>query len=336
MEKEYQMEKKEAELIDYLDIIWKRKWIIILGTFLCMVIAGIVSFVVKPVYEIDAIVQPGKFFVENESGNIEQIVVEQPQQIADKINHRSFDTLIAVELGIQISELSELKADSIRDTLLTRVWTKSSDVAMGKKALTMLLDLIKSDMDEKIEVELDNINADIKENEIEKERRAQEIGILKNKLQIIKQRKQDLAEEMKTARVKIEELEKEQLGVLKKENRSEMESLGLLLYSNEIQQSFRYLDILNEKLSNEKLQEENVNSALQEENATIDKLDNTIANLKERKGRIDHTKIIKEPTRSVYPVFPRKKLNVLIAAVLGFVVFTLLAFFLDYLEIKKA
>jgi len=336
MEKEYQMEKKEAELIDYLDIIWKRKWIIILGTFLCMVIAGIVSFVVKPVYEIDAIVQPGKFFVENESGNIEQIVVEQPQQIADKINHRSFDALIAVELGIQISELSELKADSIRDTLLTRVWTKSSDVAMGKKALTMLLDLIKSDMDEKIEVELDNINADIKENEIEKERRAQEIGILKNKLQIIKQRKQDLAEEMKTARVKIEELEKEQLGVLKKENRSEMESLGLLLYSNEIQQSFRYLDILNEKLSNEKLQEENVNSALQEENATIDKLDNTIANLKERKGRIDHTKIIKEPTRSVYPVFPRKKLNVLIAAVLGFVVFTLLAFFLDYLEIKKA
>jgi LPS O-antigen subunit length determinant protein (WzzB/FepE family) len=329
------MDGKEIELIDYLNIIWRRKWLIIGGTLLCVIIAAVFSVLTKPVYEIDAIVQPGKFFIENQSGHIEQIVVEQPQQIADKVNHRSFDVLIAAELDIDISELSELKSDSIRDTLLTRVWTRDSDTERGQKVLTLLLDFIKRDMDEKIDVEIDNINADIKENEIEKERRTQEIEILKKKLKIIGQRKRDLAEEMKSVKVKVEELEKEQLSVLKKENKSELESLGLLLYSNEIQQSFRYLDILNEKLSNEKLQEENVNSALQQEKATIGKLDNTIANLKETMGRIDLTKIVKNPTRSVYPVFPRKKLNVLIAAILGLVVFTLLVLFLDYLESKK-
>lgn len=330
------MERKEVEFIDYLNILWKRKWIIIVGTLLCMIFAGVLSFILKPVYEIDAILQPGKFFIENQTGNIEQIVVEQPQQIADKVTHKSFDALIAADLAIDVSELSELKADSIRDTLLTRIWIRDTDPELGKKALNSLLEHVKNDMDEKIDVEIDNINARIKENEIEKERRTQGIGILKKKLRIISQRKQDLTEEMKAVKAKVQELEKEQLSVLKKENKSEMESLGLLLYSNEIQQSFRHLDILNEKLSDEKLEEEDVNSAIQGENAMINKLDSRIANLKKRKGRIDHTKIVKEPTRSLYPVFPKKKLNVLIAAILGFVVFTLLAFFLDYLESKKA
>ncbi|NQS89137.1 hypothetical protein HQ584_05050 [Patescibacteria group bacterium] len=142
-------------------------------------------------------------------------------------------------------------------------------------------------------------------------------------------------EEMKLLKDRIQELEKEHMSVLKKENKSEMESLGLLLYSNEIQQSFTYYDILNEKFSDEKLEEEDVNSALQVEHSEIDLVDNQIANLRERKGRIDHTKIIKTPTRSLYPVFPKKKLNILVAAVLGFIVFTLLSFFLEYVESKK-
>ncbi len=329
------MEEKKVELFDYLNIILKRKWIIIFGTLLCLIIAGIVSFLLKPVYEIDAIIQPGKFIVQNQAGNFEQVVVENPLQIADKVKYKSFDTLIAVELGIDLSQLPEIKADNIRDTLLTRIWIRNHDVERGKKILDSLIDFIKSDIDEKVNIEINNIDSVIKGKEIEKERRSQEIEILKKKLQIFGQRRKDLLEEMKSLKDRIQELEKEQMSVLKKENRGEMESLGLLLYSNEIQQSFTYYDILNEKLSDEKLEEEDVNSALQEEHSQIDLVDNQIANLRERKGRIDHTKIIKTPTRSLYPVFPKKKLNILVAAVLGFIVFTLLSFFLEYMESKK-
>ena len=329
------MEEKEVELIDYLNIIWKRKWFIIFGTLLCLIIAGIVSFLLKPVYEIDAIIQPGKFIVQNQAGNFEQVVIENPLQIADKVKHKSFDALITVELGIELSQLPEIEADNIRDTLLTRIWIRNHDVEEGKKILDSLIDIIKSDIDEKVNIEINNIDSIIKGKEIENERRSKEIEILKKKLLISGQRKKDLVEEMKSLKDRIQELEREQMRVLKKENRSEMEGLGLLLYSNEIQQSFRYHDILNEKLSNEKLLEEDVNSALQVEHALIDQVDNQIANLRERKGRIDHTKIIKTPTRSLYPVFPKKKLNILVAAVLGFIVFTLLSFFLEYMESKK-
>jgi capsular polysaccharide biosynthesis protein len=330
------MEEKEFELFDYLNILWKRRWFIVIGTVVCMVLTGIISFLVKPVYEVDAIIQPGKFVVENQAGNFEEVVVEDPQQVADKVQHRSYDALIAAQLNIEEEELPELKAENIEDTLLTRIWVRESDVSQGKRILHTLVGFLKGDMDKKIAIEFDNIDAEINENEIDRERSLQEIEILKNKIKIIDQRKKDIAAEMKSAKEKIGEIEKEQMAVLKKENRTDIESLGLLLYSNEIQQSMQYLDLLNEKLKIERLEEENVYSDLKEEEATISKINNTIANLKERKGRIDETKVVKEPTSSIYPVYPRKKLNVLIAGIMGLMLLSVLVFFLDYTEKHKA
>jgi len=326
------MEEKEIELIDYLNVIWKRKWIIIIGTVLCMIVAGAVSFILKPVYEIDTIIQPGKFFVQNQAGDFEEFVVEDPQQIADKVRHKSYDALVAVELNKDAAKLPEIKGENIKDTLLTRIWVRDHDVELSKKILDSLIVLLKRDIDMKIDIEINNVNAAIKANEIEKERRINQIEILKKKLRIIDQRKKDIIKEMYSVKSKINELEKEQLKVLKKENRTEIESLGMLLYSNEIQQSLRYNDLLNEKLSIEKLKEGDVNSDLQIEYASINKIDNTIANLKERKGRIDYTKVIKKPTSSIYPVSPKKKLNVLIAFILGLMIFTVLAFLFEYVK----
>jgi uncharacterized protein involved in exopolysaccharide biosynthesis len=41
----------EINLMDYIQVIRKRKWLIILGTLLCMVVAGIVSFLLPKIYE---------------------------------------------------------------------------------------------------------------------------------------------------------------------------------------------------------------------------------------------------------------------------------------------
>jgi len=123
-------------------------------------------------------------------------------------------------------------------------------------------------------------------------------------------------------RKRIESLEKEQSLSLKKENRSETESLAMLLYSNEIQQSLRYYNTLKELLSSKKIEEESMNLA--------------IGNLNERKRRVDYAQLIKEPTSSLGPIFPKKKRNVMIAGILGLMIFTMLAFFLEYIEKQKA
>ncbi|KKK47845.1 hypothetical protein LCGC14_3151090, partial [marine sediment metagenome] len=143
-----------------------------------------------------------------------------------------------------------------------------------------------------------------------------------NKLNISKQRKKEIEKEMSAIRKRIESLEKEQRLSLKKENRSESESLAMLLYSNEIQQSLEYHNTLNELLSTKKIEEEDLNLE--------------IDNLNERKGRLDYAQLIKEPTSSIFPVFPKKKLIILITGILGLLIFTMLAFFLEYLEKQKA
>jgi LPS O-antigen subunit length determinant protein (WzzB/FepE family) len=109
----------------------------------------------------------------------------------------------------------------------------------------------------------------------------------------------------------------------------------MLLYSNEIQHSLRYYGELNEKLSEERIEEEDVKSRIQEEKTNISFQNNNISNLKEIKERIDYTKVIKHPTPSIDPVFPRKKLIVLIAGILGLMVFIPLAFFIYYIEKRK-
>jgi uncharacterized protein involved in exopolysaccharide biosynthesis len=128
-----------------------------------------------------------------------------------------------------------------------------------------------------------------------------------------------------------------------------MEAISLLLYSNEVQQNLRYYNTLEERLSEEKITQENLGLTIkegQEEirqlNTDIEKLKNgmeedknQISLLTDKKARIDYAELVKEPTSSLYPVSPRKKMNVLIAGVLGVFVFTILAFFLEYIEKQK-
>ena len=330
------MEKKEPELIDYFRIVWKHKWSIGLGTMAFIIIAGAFSFLAKPVYEIDAIVQPGNFMVQDQAGNLTQVVVENPQQVANKVLHKSYDAVIADRLGIKVQDLPVIRAENIKTTMLARFWIRSGNIELGKEVLRQLIDMVRADIDKKIEIEINNVVASIKSNEIQKQRSLREIEILNKKLKIIAQRKKDIQGEMQWIKEKIAELEKEQSQVLRKEDRNETESLAMLLYSNEIQQSLHYDEVLNEKLSQEKLQEEDTFSAITDEQSKIYSYENAIKNLEERKGRFDYTKIIKNPIPGSQPVFPRKGMNIFLALIVGIVIFTVIAFLIEYAEISKA
>jgi len=330
------MKQKDPELMDYFWIIWKRKWFIGLGTVVLMAAAIGTSLVIKPVYEIEAIVQPGQFLVEDHQGNFTQVVVEPPQQTADKVRRRSYQASIAAQLAVEENNLPKIEAENPKNTQLTRLWVRSSNTKLAKDVLQKTIDIIREDLDRKIAVEIKNTDSSIKADEIRKQRSLQEIEILNKKQKIGAQRMKDIQAEMESVKGKIAELEKEQLSVLKKENRTEIEGMAMLLYSNEVQQSLHYVEFLNEKLSREKLQEENINSAIKEELSKIDQYSNNIDNLQERKGRIEQTRIVKEPTPGREPVFPRTGLNLLLAFVAGILLFTFIAFLIEYVEKSAA
>ena len=330
------MDEHEKELIDYLNVIWKRKWLIIIPTFFLVIIAGLYSLLLPKKWEIDAIIQPSKYIIQTEDGTYREILVVDPKQITSQINQESYNHLIAAELNLDIKKFPKLRAENLRDTNLVRVSIKEKEIEKAKSILRSLFNRLKKDLDKKVEIEIKGIDSLIKSKEIEKSRIEEEIKAYKNKLSIIKQRKKEIEKEMSDDIKKgIDALKEEYHLSLKKENRSESESLALLLYSNSIQQSLRYHNTLNELLSSKKIEEENINLEIKNKEERIKQLENEIDNMNEKKGRMDYAQLIKEPTSSLNPVSPKKKLNVLIAGILGLMIFTMLSFFLEYIKKQK-
>lgn len=354
--------ENEIELIDYLRVISKRRWLIIIGTLLFIAVAIIASFVLPKIWEVDTVIVPSKFMVQNEQGEFNEVVVTNPRQIAGQINQESYNNLIAAELNLEIRRFPKLRAENLRDTNLVRVWIKAKNVDKAKAILNSLFNHLKADLDRKIEVEIKGIDTriatnenlikqkeiDIRSGEVDITKARQEIVSAQAKLKISEERFDKITEEMKNVKDRVSEIEKTQRNAMA-EKKEGTEALGLLLYSNEIQQNLRYYDVLDEKLSTEKLVQEDLRLQVKDRQQAIKQIENQINKFKndidtinkdnvflsERKLRIDKAQLIKEPTSSVYPVFPKKKIFAAISAVLGLFVFTLLAFFLDYIEKKN-
>lgn len=456
---EYEYED-EIELMDYINVIWKKKWLILIPTFILVVLAAVYSLLQTPVWKVESILQPSKFFTQNEQGEYKEIIVTPPKQIASQINRDTYNHLLAAELNIDIRGFPKIEAETVQDTNLVAIATKVAEVEKGKEILLSLFKHLKRDLDKKVDVEMknvdtqikgknnliDNVNTQIenlnnkielqkitiedkqnaiktkknrikdKENliktkqnaiksknlnieskEIEKNVIKENIKSLQNKLEISKERAQALTEEMKEVKQRIQKIEEEQRKVLQKGTNKN--ALSILLYSNEIQNNFRYYNTLDEKLSNERVTQENITFSIDEKKESLKQIDNQIeqinteidnirteidnirtqiddihtqidnikneigkvensiesirndittkrnqienirneiAFLKDKKARIDYAQLIKEPTSSLGPVAPKKKRNVVIAGVLGLFIFTLLAFFIEYIQKQKS
>jgi len=325
----------ELGLIDYLNIIWKRKWLIIIPTFVLVVAVGIYSFLQPKKWEVDAIILPSKFLIQTEQGTFQEVLVSDPEQIASQINQNAYSNLVSSELEIDIREFPRIKAENLRGTKLIRISIREKDPEKAKLILHSLLNHLKKQLDDKVEIEIKGIDTQIKSREIENLRIIEEIKSYQKKLNIVTQRIKEIEKEKHGIKTRTEALEEEQRLNLKKENRSESESLAMLLYSNVIQESLKYHNELIELLSQKKIEEENINLEIENKEEKIKQLENEMNNLNERKGRMDNTQFIKNPTSSIHPVSPKKTLNVLIAGILGLTIFIMFAFLIENLEKQR-
>jgi len=354
--------QNEKELMDYLNVIWKKRWLIAVPTFLCAVIVGIWSFTLPPIWEINAIIQPGKSVIQTQGGQFQEVSVIEARQIAGQINQESYNSRIAAEFNLDLRKFPKLNAENLKDTQLVKVSLKSRNVQAAKDILRSLFESIKKDLDKKIDIEwksadaqiantenaIKTKNLDIQSNEIEKALLKRDIASCQNKLIISEERAKSILDEMKTAKTRIEDIEQQKKAFAEKKEGAE--ALGLLLYSSEIQQSLRYFNSLEEYSTNEKITQENLKLAIEDKEKSIKQLSNQVEKLKseienlkntmplmnEKKARIDYTTLLKEPTSSLYPVSPQKKKNVLIGGLLSLIAFTFLAFFIEYIQQQKS
>jgi LPS O-antigen subunit length determinant protein (WzzB/FepE family) len=335
MDKDKQIIDVDVTLIDFLLILKKRFIFIVSGALLCIAVATLIGFVLPRQWEADAIILPSKLLVQTVTGRLEEIVLVDAKQIVGQINQGAYNALLAAEINLERSDLPKIRAEILKDTNLIRIVLRGRDAELCKQALGILIQFIKTEVDGKADIEIRSRDAEIKAVEIEIVRITEENKVIQKKIAVLAARRAAIENELFSTKKRREELESEQKLILKKENRGEGESLGMLLYSNEIQLSLRYLDTLNELLGSKKLDEETMNLSARNNEQLIQQKENEIARLKEIKGRIDYTAIKKSPTPSTGPVYPPKKMFVIAGFVLGLLGFVLIAFFLEYWELSK-
>jgi len=357
-----EFEVESIDLMRYIDIAWKRRWLIIVPTVVIAVLAGLWSLMLPKIWEVDALVIPSKFLTQNEAGEFKQILVAEPKQIASQISQGSYNSLIGAELNIDASQFPKISAENLRDTNLVRISVRENDPQEGKSILLSLFNHLKSEFDKKIDVEistLDNtseqaknrildLNLKIDSQKIDKERTKRDIEADKNKLAIAEDRISKVQEEMMSVKKRVSELDELQRKTMS-EKREGAETLALLLYSNEIQQNIRYMNTLEDKVSDERVNIQDLTFSIRSKEQQLLQMDNQISQiqnllsnakseiklLEEKKNRIDYTQLVKAPTQSLGPVSPNKKKNVMIAGFLGFCISLGIVIMGDIMKTRK-
>lgn len=107
---------EEVELIDYLRVIRKWKWLIVLVTFACILAAGAISWLQPPSYQAKLILKIGQVTTVNENGGFQEIMIEDPNNVKERL--RSKPLLLSIienkQLKLEPIILRDAKAELVR------------------------------------------------------------------------------------------------------------------------------------------------------------------------------------------------------------------------------
>ena len=289
----------EINLIDYLRVLWKWKWLIIAGTLICAIIAAVISFQMPKIYRIATVIEPGIIGLDK-SGNY---IYMNSQNISGKINEGSYNKSIKKLLNIDPSKTNlEFKADVGKFTNQIRINAecKGKDINFGLKASKQLIAIISDDGEKVVQKRNDDYDRKI----IEEQNKIRKIEIQRKrdtdkqvalKLNSINWKRNQIKlqqEILETTRQRIKELELEakkiknnteriikQRDILLKDSRAK-DDISLLLYSTTIQQNVTYSIRLGNQIYSLRTNVQAKEASIEELNRDIDLIATEIEDLK--------------------------------------------------------
>jgi LPS O-antigen subunit length determinant protein (WzzB/FepE family) len=365
----------EIQLIDYLRVIWRWKLLIILGTFVCMVVAGVVSFNMPKIYEVSMTIEPGIIGVNRDR---EFIYLDSRDNIEGKIRGALYNRRIEKALNINPLETDikfEVRPQKGTNFIkVTSEW-KDPEVEFGKKALVHLIAVIsqeyenvvqqrKGDYEKQILMKQNQIKeVEIRRKDIDKQilLELNTIGAKKNNIKlnkatltIMQDREKELLQEIKNVKDNTERIVQERNTILQQKGNAD--DISLLLYSTTIQQNVAYFNQLNNQINELKTKKEitdmnieNLKKDIDDINTEIDRLklkktEGLQAKINDLKLQIDRLSIEKGMIKNIrviqdpeVSIRPIKPKRTLIIILVGVVAFMMMMFFAFFVEyIQKA
>lgn len=264
-----QSREDEIELIDLLRVIWKWKWMIVIGTFLCVAAAVVLSYQLPKVYLVDMIIEPGIMGVD-EKGSF--IYLDSPENISRKIDQQAYNQRIVQALNIDPREVRlDINADVDRKggsqvIRVTSQWEEEK-VGLGVNVLTRLVDLLTNDYqaivqqkklnyDSKITTNKNKIQeVEIQRKDLEKQIQIKmsDIQSKQNQMRVKQERLQSVRQQVEKLLVELKQVKDNSEKIAAKRNELITEStaqddLSLMLYGTTLQQNIIYFNELSTQI----------------------------------------------------------------------------------------
>lgn len=347
----------EINLYDYLQVIWRKKFLIIAICLVGIIAAAIISYRMPPIYRVTASVTPGWLSMTSDGKGM---YVDSVENVKALIEDGVFNTKIVESLKLNPMSYSGIgfKTKQARNSNSLSIFYDTENPAQGKmimgELIKQLLEYYRTRTDthrESVENSISMMKNQIKNSENKKIRVANEkkkimsdMELLRGKTDLLRTTEKNFNTQLKGVEENSKVIMQERNEMLKKSEKAD--TISLLLYSNTIQQNISYIDRLNADLDRNRLEQESAKNELSKaeielknkdtelkdvETEILDTLQK-IRNLEIDKTRVEGLKIVQEPYSSTKPVGPRKRRNVAVAGFSSLFLGIFTAFFIEYLK----
>jgi capsular polysaccharide biosynthesis protein len=323
------------ELIDFLRVIWKWRYLIIGGTLACVIAAMVISSIMPKIYRIETVIRPGILSIEKEG---KKIYIDTPENIKALIETGIFDNEILNSFGNpsldNIPKELKLKITLPQNTSTIKVGYESHVIEQGIVFLDLLGRLLT-----------DEYRSLVKYYQVDIER---DINIRKSEIDNIASLKQSNEDSIKNIGKRIVELESEivminenTVALNKERNKFLLEEkdkssiLSAILFSNTIQQNLQLANVFKDEINTLKLNRETVRQKISTLKSELQRKLAEIDSLEFKKNSIQNIQIMQKPYSSKYPVKPKKIKIVILAFFFGMFLMVLLSFFLEFISKNK-
>ena len=298
----------EINLRDYINVVLKRKKIILTILFVSVIVTATVSFLTPRTCEILMLLEPPRVGVTSEE---KTIYLDSPENIKAVIESRALNSKIIKALNLDSTMRIKFRVSQPKRTNILKVSIerREKETEDGIKILNQLVNELSKRYFDRIEFKNNSIEEQISVISSDIAVKNSEIKFRGEMLRILEERENSLIDE---------------IGETKLSKSKKFDKGDALLVS--------YLDQLNRQLVNLKIKEENIKILIMNLQSETEKLQVNIEKLNLAKEKIHDMKLIQEPTVSSNPIKPKKKQNIAIAGVLGLMLGVFIAFFQEFWE----
>lgn len=325
----------EVELIDIFRVIWKWKYFIFVGTLVCSVIAYTLSILTPKVYRIDMVLRPGILKIAEGGKNT---YIDSPENIKALIETGTFNKQVIDNVAnVYSNDLPRslnFKVDIPKRANTLKVSYETTNVDQGISILDSLSKLMLGKYNELVHYYQIGYETEIKLRQTEIDSQKAAVASSKRIIKHLQKRIDQLRSEVALINDNTNSLIKERNKFLVKNNKNDI--LSSILYTNTIQQNLSLANTYRNQINSYISDKENQKVTLEQTQNDIRKLLEEIKDFEFKKNSIQNIQILQPPISSPFPIKPKKKLNVMLATMVGFFTMVFLAFLLEYLAKHKS